>query len=149
MHSYLLRLILTIRHSYATIHSMVSTEEIKKMLSTRQAETTSRIAKVDGRMTAAQDSLVRIRQIQDSQAGQQDDGDRQIVSCAITEEVAMLRASQEILKSIIASMQAELAGHESGGVSKVFTNVSFGANNHGLQVGSVSAPISGISFGRN
>ena len=149
MHTYLLRLILTIRHSYATIHSMASMEDIKKMLSTRQAETTSKIAKVDGRMNAAQDSLVQIHQIQGSQIGQQDNEDRQIVSCAITEEVAMLRASQEILKSIIALMQAELAGHGSGGVSKVFTNVSFGANNHGLKVGSLSAPISGISFGRN
>ena len=84
MHTYLLRLILTIRHSYATIHSMASMEDIKKMLSTRQAETTSKIAKVDGRMNAAQDSLVQIHQIQGSQIGQQDNDDTQIESCALT-----------------------------------------------------------------
>ena len=128
---------------------MASTQEIKKMLNTRQAETTSKITTVDGQMKAAQGSLVQLHQIQDSKSNQQEDEDRQVVSCAITEEVAMLRASQEILMSIIASLQAGLAEHESGGVNKVFTNVSFGANNHGFQVGTVSGPISGKSFGRN
>ena len=128
---------------------MASTEEIKKMLNTLQAETTSKITTVDGQMKAAQGSLVQLHQIQDSKSNQQEDEDRQVVSCAITEEVAMLRASQEILMSIIASLQAGLAEHESGAVNKVFTNVSFGANNHGFQVGTVSGPISGISFGRN
>jgi hypothetical protein len=124
---------------------MASTEEIKKMLSTEQAETTSKIATVDGRMNAAQ---ARIHQTQDSQPDQQDDEDRQIVRYALDQEVSMLRESQEIMKSIIASMQAELAKHEAGEVSKVFTNVLFGANNHGVQVGTNSGPISGLSFGR-
>lgn len=124
---------------------MASTEEIKKMLSTEQAETTSKIATVDGRMNAAQ---ARIHQTQDSQPDQQDDEDRQIVRYALDQEVSMLRESQEIMKSIIASMQAELAKHEAGEVSKVFTNVLFGANNHGVQVGTNSGPISGLNFGR-
>jgi hypothetical protein len=53
------------------------------------------------------------------------------------------------MRSIIVSMQTMLAGYEAGGVIKVYTNVSFGANNHGVQVGTASGPISGISFGRN
>lgn len=124
---------------------MASTEEIKKMLSTEQAKTTSKIATIDGRINAAQ---AQIHQTQDSRSGQQDDEDRHIVRCAIDQEVSTLQESQEIMKSITASMQAELAKHEAVGVSKVITNVSFGADNHGIQVGINSSPISGMNFGR-
>lgn len=128
---------------------MATAEEIRNMLSTGQAETTSVIATIDGQMDAAQDSLIQAQRSEDSQSSQQDDDDRKSAILAIGEEVTMLRASKGIMRSIIVSMQMMLAECEAGGVGKVSTNVSFGANNHGFQVGTVSGPISGISFGRN
>lgn len=55
---------------------MASAEEIKKMLNTRQAETTSKITTVDRQMKAAQGSLVQLHQIQDSKSDLQEDEDR-------------------------------------------------------------------------
>lgn len=128
---------------------MATTDEIGQMLSAEHAETKSTIATIDGQMHAAQNSLAQVQRSEDSRSGQQDDEDMKSASLAVRGEVAMLRASQEIMRSIMVSMQTMLAECETGGVSKVYTNVSFGANNHGFQVGTASGPISGISFGRN
>ena len=76
-----------------------------------------------------------------------DDEDKENARRAIDEEVTMLRESQEIMRSVLASVQAKLAECAAGRVSNVSTSVSFGANNHGFQVGTASGAISGISFG--
>ena len=128
---------------------MATAEEIRNMLSTGQAETTSMIATIDGQRDAAQDSLIQVQRPEDSRSSQQDDDDRKSAILAIGEEVAMLRASKGVLRAIIVSMQTMLAEFDAGGAGKVSTNVLFGANNHGFQVGTVSGPISGISFGRS
>lgn len=117
------------------------------MLSTGQAETASMIASVNRQVDAAE--MAQFNQLEASHASQRDDEDKDNAKRAISEELAMLRASQEIMGSILASMQAKLAECAAGKVSHVSTSVSFGANNHGFQVGTASGAISGISFGRN
>lgn len=99
-------------------------------------------------MDAAENSLAQIDQFEASQTSEEDDEDKESTRQAIDEEVAMLRASQEIMRSILASMQEKLAECTAGRVSNVSTSISFGANNHGFQVGTASGAISGISFGR-
>jgi hypothetical protein len=128
---------------------MTATEDIKKMLATGEAETSSMIATVDRQIDVAEGSLAQFHQFEDGQSSEQDDEDLESARWAIDEEVAMLRASQEIMRSIIASMQAKLAECAADRASPVATSVSFGANNHGFQVGTASGAISGISFGRN
>jgi uncharacterized protein (DUF342 family) len=100
-------------------------------------------------MDAAENSLAQIDQFEASQTSEEDDEDKESTRQAIDEEVAMLRASQEIMRSILASIQEKLAECAAGRVSNVSTSISFGANNHGFQVGTASGAISGISFGRN
>lgn len=117
------------------------------MLSTGRAETVSTIAAVDRQMGVAENSLDQIHRFKASPASQQNDEDKENATRAIEEEVAMLRESQEIMRSVLASMQAKLAECAAGRVGNVSTSVSFGANNHGFQVGTASGAISGISFG--
>lgn len=128
---------------------MATTEEVKRMLSAGRAETASIVASVDRQMDAAENSLAQIDQFEASQTSEEDDEDKESTRQAIDEEVAMLRASQEIMRSILASIQEKLAECAAGRVSNVSTSISFGANNHGFQVGTASGAISGISFGRN
>lgn len=128
---------------------MATTEEVKRMLSAGRAETASIVASVDRQMDAAENSLAQIDQFEASQTSEEDDEDKESTRQAIDEEVAMLRASQEIMRSILASIQEKLAECAAGQMSNVSTSISFGANNHGFQVGTASGAISGISFGRN
>jgi hypothetical protein len=128
---------------------MATTEEVKRMLSAGRAETASIVASVDRQMDAAENSLAQIDQFEASQTSEEDDEDKESTRQAIDEEVAMLRASQEIMRSILASIQEKLAECAAGRMSNVSTSISFGANNHGFQVGTASGAISGISFGRN
>jgi uncharacterized protein (DUF342 family) len=128
---------------------MATTEEVKRMLSAGRAETASIVASVDRQMDAAENSLAQIDQFEASQTSEEDDEDKESTRQAIDEEVAMLRASQETMRSILASIQEKLAECAAGRMSNVSTSISFGANNHGFQVGTASGAISGISFGRN
>ncbi|GAB7328900.1 hypothetical protein MBLNU13_g00765t2 [Cladosporium sp. NU13] len=140
---------LTLNLVAVTATLMSTAEEIKRMLATGQAETVTMIASVDRQIGAAENSLDQIHQFEASQASQQDDEDKENARRAIEEEVAMPRESQEIMRSILASMQAKLAECAAGRVSNVSTSVSFGAKNHGFQVETASGAISGISFGKN
>lgn len=110
---------------------------------------TSTLAIVDTQIDTAEGSLAHIHQVEGGQSSEQDEEDMENAMGAIDEEVAMLRASQEMLRSLIALMQAEQKEWAVSCASNVSTSVSFGDNNRGFQVGTSSGPISGISFGRN
>jgi len=119
------------------------------MLSSRQAEVTSTISAVDTEADEAERSWALLHASEDGQSSQQDEGDKESAARAINEEVAMLRTSQQIMRSLIASMQAKVAECATGSVSKVSTSITFGDNNRGFQLGTQSGPISGLSFVSN
>lgn len=133
--------------SYSTDRNTAITKEIKDLLSTKQTEMSRSIALVDSQVVQAELSLAQMNQVQQDGTNQQDEEDMDSATWAIGEEVKMLRSSQETMKELLSSIQAQLTQSTAGAVSKVSTNVSFGKNNSGFQVGTSSGPISGISFG--
>ena len=108
---------------------------------------TGSIALVDSQVFQAERSLAQLNQTQKGTSDQQEEEDMESLLWALEEEVAMLRSSQETLKELLSSIRAELAETRAGAESNVCTNVSFGANNSGFQVGTSSGPISGLTFG--
>lgn len=140
------RVIITIC-SCNTGRNIANTEEIKKLLSAKQTEMTGSIALVDSQIVQAELSLVRMDQDQQDGLNQEDEEDMDSATWAIEEEVKMLRSSQETMKELLSSIQAQLSQSTAGAVSNVSTNVSFGMNNSGFQVGTSSGSISGMSFG--
>jgi hypothetical protein len=139
-----------ISHRYSTIRNAATTEEIREQLSARQAEMAAMMAAVDSQVDLAESSRADLRQISEDQSSQQDKEDVESAMWAVEEEVAMLRSSQDTMRTLIAAMQKELAAHAAGGQrnNNVTTSVFFGVNNHGVQIGTSSGPISGISFGK-
>jgi hypothetical protein len=140
--------LLTTLHSYSTIRTTTFTEEIKKELSARHAEMTATISTVDTQVVLAEQSLTQIRLTEEDQTSQEVEEDIEGATWAIEEELAMLRSSQETMRELISSMQAELAERAAGGVSASSTSVSFGNNNSGFQAGTISGSVSGLSFGK-
>jgi hypothetical protein len=132
--------------SYTTIRDAANTQEIKEMLSARQAEMTSTILVLDTQISSAERSLALFQPAENGRFNEQDAEDMESAMWAVKEEVAMLRASQEIMRSLIASVQAKLVEGATGGVSNYSTSVSFGDNNRGFQVGTHSGSISHLSF---
>lgn len=139
---------LTTLHSYSTIRTSTMTEEIKKELSARQAEMTATISTVLTQVGLAEQSLMQMRLTEEDQLSQEVQEDMEGAAWAIEDEVAMLRFSQETMRELISSMQAELAERAAGGVSDSSTSVSFGDNNSGFQAGTISGSVSGLSFGK-
>jgi hypothetical protein len=140
--------LLTTPHRYSTIRTTTMTDEIKKELSARQAEMTATISTVDTQVGQAEQSLTEMRLAEEDGSGQEDEEDMEGAAWAIEEELAMLRSSQETMRELISSMQAELAERAAGGAGASSTNVSFGPNNSGFQAGTISGPVSGLSFGK-
>jgi uncharacterized protein YjaG (DUF416 family) len=140
--------LLTTLHSYSTIRTTTFTEEIKKELSARHAEMTATISTVDTQVVLAEQSLTQIRLTEEDQTSQEVEEDIEGATWAIEEELAMLRSSQETMRELISSMQAELAERAASGVGASSTSVSFGNNNSGFQAGTISGPVSGLRFGR-
>jgi hypothetical protein len=140
--------LLTTLHSYSTIRTTTFTEEIKKELSARHAEMTATISTVDTQVVLAEQSLTQIRLTEEDQTSQEVEEDIEGATWAIEEELAMLRSSQETMRELISSMQAELAERAASGVSASSTSVSFGNNNSGFQAGTISGPVSGLRFGK-
>jgi hypothetical protein len=139
--------LLTTLHSYSTIRTTTFTEEIKKELSARHAGMTATISTVDTQVVLAEQSLTQIRLTEEDQTSQEVEEDIEGATWAIEEELAMLRSSQETMRELISSMQAELAERAASGVSASSTSVSFGNNNSGFQAGTISGPVSGLRFG--
>jgi hypothetical protein len=135
-------------HSYSTIRTSTMTEEIKNELSARQAEMTATISTVLTQVGLAEQSLMQMRLTEEDQLSQEVQEDMEGAAWAIEDEVAMLRFSQETMRELISSMQAELAERAAGGVSDSSTSVSFGDNNSGFQAGTISGSVSGLSFGK-
>jgi hypothetical protein len=140
--------LLTTLPSYSTIRTTTFTEEIKKELSARHAEMTATISTVDTQVVLAEQSLTQIRLTEEDQTSQEVEEDIEGATWAIEEELAMLRSSQETMRELISSMQAELAERAASGVSASSTSVSFGNNNSGFQAGTISGPVSGLRFGK-
>lgn len=104
------------------------------------------LALVDSQVDQAERSLAQLSETPKDTSEQQEE-DTESLIWALEEEVAMLRSSQETIKELLSSIRAELTETRAGAESNVSTNVSFGANNSGFQVGTSSGPISGITFG--
>jgi hypothetical protein len=132
------------------MRNAATTEEIREQLSARQAEMSAMIATVDTQVDLAQSLKADLHRILKDEPSHQDEEDIESATWAVEEEVAMLRSSQDTMRNLIAAMQKELAAHAVGGLrnNNVTTSVSFGVNNHGVQIGTSTGPISGISFGR-
>jgi hypothetical protein len=139
---------LTTLHSYSTIRTSTMTEEIKNELSARQAEMTATISTILTQVGLAEQSLMQMRLTEEDQLSQEVQEDMEGAAWAIEDEVAMLRFSQETMRELISSMQAELAERAAGGISDSSTSVSFGDNNSGFQAGTISGSVSGLSFGK-
>jgi hypothetical protein len=109
------------------------------MMTASQDEMTGTIAIIDTQIDRAECSLAHMHQFDE-----QEEEDLESATRAIEEELALLRSSHTIMRSLISRMRAELA-EDAGGVSNTSTTISFGSNNSGLQIGTSSGP---VSFGR-
>jgi hypothetical protein len=114
------------------------------MMTASQDEMTGTIAIIDTQIDQAECSLAHMHQFDEDQLSQQEEEDLESATWAIEEELALLRSSHTIMRSLISRMRAELA-EDAGGVSNTSTTISFGSNNSGLQIGTSSGP---VSFGR-
>ena len=94
-------------------------------------------------MTGVKGSLTELRLSDTSPRDGYEDDDRKSAVRQLEEEVAMLKLSQRLLEALLSNAKEDMSR-----AANAQTQVSFGNNNSGFQVGASHGPISGISFGR-
>lgn len=132
---------------YSSIRHSHITEEIKKMIVTKQTDIASAIRTTDKQLAEVGKRLEELDVAGDDQAEAESTKNRADALRQIEEEHKALSTSRKLLNELLSKAQ-------DGAVAKAVTErrthstiVTFGAQNSGLQIGVSSGPISGISFG--
>jgi len=133
---------------YSSVRNSHITEEIKQMISTKQAE-------VEGAITTGNKQLIVLESKLDDlnlSSDDDDDGaipqeDRNSSLRQLEEELKGIKAAQKLLTELLSKAQEEAVAKAAGSQSPS-TNVTFGAQNSGIQAHTINGGVSGNRFGK-
>ncbi|KAG9244695.1 hypothetical protein BJ878DRAFT_420809 [Calycina marina] len=142
-----INLIVGVATLYSSVRNSHVTEEMKKMISTKQDEVNSAIPMTDRQLVVLENKLEELNL-------SSDDDDATVVSQGkpevlrqFEEALKGVKASQMLLNELLSKSQeeaiVEAAGNQTGSIT-----VSFGAQNSGFQAGNINGGVSAITFGR-
>ena len=122
------------------------TEEIKKTISTKQAEVKSAITTADKQLVVLENKLEELNLSSDDEevAGSREGKTEALRQ--LEEELKAVKASQKLLNELLSKSQEETVARAAGNQSRS-TTVTFGNQNSGFQAGTINGGVSGISFG--
>lgn len=124
------------------------TEAVRNELAARQAEMTAIVRAYDTQVASTGQALAELRLTNVEEQSEQDEDDVIAALSAVEAELATLRGSQEIIRELISTLQAEKVEQAAGRAQAGSVHASFGTHNSGFQLASNSGQISGLSFGQ-
>jgi type I site-specific restriction endonuclease len=137
---------LILRYRYSSVRHSNITEEIKKTISTKQAEVKGAITTADKQLVVLENKLEELNlSIDDDEAAGSRDGRTETLR-QLEEELEAVKASQKLLNELLSKSQEEAVAKAAGNLSPS-TTVTFGDQNSGFQAGTINGGVSGISFG--
>jgi hypothetical protein len=114
----------------------------------KEAEITGAIATTDKQLIGVQSALGELNLANSSQEGPQNAEDKDKALEQIKEEQIGLGSSLRLLQELLSMAQEEAISRAASESRNHRTEVTFGSQNAGLQVGISNGPISGISWGK-
>jgi len=118
------------------------TEQLKDTISARQMEITTAT-----RMTHAQKAEVEFQLRYLNIRTDAEDPESPNMQSQLEEERRVLDASRRLLDQLLSKIQEAAAVQPAAVTNDHSTHTVFNAQNHGIQIGTNTAPISGITFG--
>jgi hypothetical protein len=134
-------------YRYSSIRHTHITEEIKKTISTRQIKITTAIGATDEQLAEVGKRLEELNVVGDIQEDIETTESKADALRQIEEEHKALRASRKLLDELLMKVQEDTVVKAAAEDQNCSTQVTFGSQNSGFQIGVSNGPISGISFG--
>jgi TolA-binding protein len=133
-------------YRYSSVRHSHVTEEIKKTISTKQAEVKGAITTADRQLVLLENKLEELNlSSDDDEAAGSREGKTEALR-QLEEELKAVKASQKLLKELLSKSQEEAVAKAAGNQSPP-TTVTFGDENSGFQAGTINGGVSGINFG--
>lgn len=132
-------------HRYSSVRHSHITEEIKKVISTKQAEVKSAITIADKQLIVLED---RLEELSLSNDEEETAGFREGNTAALRqleEELKAVKVSQKLLSELLSKSHEEAVAKATGDQSHSIT-VTFGDQNSGFQAGTINGGVSGLTF---
>ncbi|OBT39258.1 hypothetical protein VE00_10179 [Pseudogymnoascus sp. WSF 3629] len=131
-------LYISVRHSHIT-------EEIKKTISTTQAEVKGAITTADKQLVVLESKLEDMDLSDDDEAAGSGEGKSETLR-QLEGELKAVKVSQKLLTELLSKSQEESVAKVAGNLSPS-TTVTFSGQNLGFQAGTINGGVNGISFG--
>ncbi|RDW68063.1 hypothetical protein BP6252_09459 [Coleophoma cylindrospora] len=140
--------VLSIATLYSSVRNSHITEEIKKTISTKQAEVNSAITTADKQLAVVEHKLegFSVSSDDEEEAGATDGKNEALQQ--LEEELKAVKASQKLLGELLLKSQEE-AVTKAAGKQDYSTTIRLGDQSSGFQAGIIHGGVSGISFGAN
>lgn len=132
---------------YSSIRHTHITEEVKKVILTKQTDIASAIRTTDKQLAEVGKRLEELNVAGDDQIEAESTKNRVDALRQIEEERKALSTSRKLLNELLSKSQDDAIAKAASESQTRSTIVTFGAQNSGFQIGVSSGPISGISFG--
>jgi len=123
------------------------TEEIKKTISTKQAEISGAITTTDKQLAEVESTLRELDLAGTGQERAQNAEDKDNAVEQVGRERTALDSSRKLLQELLSMTQEEAIAKAARESLNRSTEVRFGNQNSGFQIGISNGAISGISFG--
>ena len=131
---------------YSSIRSANITEQIKKTISTKEAEISTAISSTDMQLAAVETGLEEVRLDDASEDRIQDPEDIANTVKQIEEERNALDLSRKLLEELLSRVSEEALFKAARETQSHSTHVAFGNLQKGFQIGTNNGPISGVQF---
>ena len=113
----------------------------------KEAEITGAIAATDKQLTEVESTLGELHLTDAGQEGAQNVEDKEKALEQVKEEQIALDSSRILLQELLSKAREEVVSRAATESQNRSTQVTFGNQNAGVQIGISNGPISGISFG--
>ena len=133
-------------YRYSSIRSANITEQIKKTISTKEAEISTAISSTDMQLAAVETGLEEVRLDDASEDRIQDPEDIANTVKQIEEERNALDLSRKLLEELLSRVSEEALFKAARETQSHSTHVAFGNLQKGFQIGTNNGPISGVQF---
>jgi hypothetical protein len=131
---------------YSSIRSTNITEEIKKAISTKEAEISKAISSTDMQLADVETSLGEIHLGRTGEERGQNVEDTANTVKQIEEERGGLDSSRKLLEELLSRAKEAATLKEASEIQSRSTHITFGSLGKGFQIGTNNAAISGIHF---
>lgn len=133
-------------YRYSSVRNSHITEEIKKTISTKQAEVKGAITAANKQLVVLENKLEELDLSSDDEdAAGAKEGKAEALR-QLEEERKALDVSRRLLDELLSKSQEEAVARAAGNQDHS-TSVKFGDHNSGFQAGTISGGVSGIKFG--